>query len=630
MMWKKPLVAVMLAATLDVASAFGQLRLGGEFQVNTYTTFAQSGARVASDDRGNFVVVWTSQNQDGSSAGVFARRFDRRGNALGAGDFRVNGVTSNVQTDPSAAFDPSGGLVIVWAGRHFQDSDGGVFARRYDPAGLPVGGEFRVNSYTTYAQFQPVVAAYRGGFMVAWTSAAEDEEGDDVYDVFAQRFDSSGLPAGPEFRVNSYTTGRQVNPAVDVDAQGNFVVVWQSHYQFDAYGSDLFGQRYDAAGSPVGGEFLVNFQTGEDQRYPTIAVHPSGNFVVAWDAPSTSGHDIFARQFDVSGTAQGHDFQVNSHSAYMQRGPSIAGDADGNFVVTWQSDGPDGSNYGVFGQMYDAAGVGRGNEFQINSYITSFQGDPSVASDANGNFVVAWTSYDQSGYSHQDGDEHGVFGQRFGRFAPDHIFQDGFEAGTLTAWSSAAADGGDLAVSPFAAMDSTSLGVQGTVDDTVGLYVQDETPVDEPRYRARFHFDPNGFDPGEASNHRRTRIFIAFSEAPTRRVIAVVLRRLSGAYAVMGRVRQDDNSQMDTGFLPISNAPHAIELSWTRSSGADAADGTFEMWIDGTSVATLAGGDNNLAGVDFVRLGALSVKSGASGVLYWDEFVSRRESYIGP
>jgi hypothetical protein len=31
-----------------------------------------------------------------------------------------------------------------------------------------------------------------------------------------------------------------------------------------------------------------------------------------------------------------------------------------------------------------------------------------------------------------------------------------------------------------------------------------------------------------------------------------------------------------------------------------------------------------------VRLGALSVKPGATGTLFWDEFESRRLTYIGP
>jgi hypothetical protein len=42
------------------------------------------------------------------------------------------------------------------------------------------------------------------------------------------------------------------------------------------------------------------------------------------------------------------------------------------------------------------------------------------------------------------------------------------------------------------------------------------------------------------------------------------------------------------------------------------------------------GDPNSLSEVDFVRMGALSVKLGASGTMYWDEFESRRQNGIGP
>jgi hypothetical protein len=160
--------------------------------------------------------------------------------------------------------------------------------------------------------------------------------------------------------------------------------------------------------------------------------------------------------------------------------------------------------------------------------------------------------------------------------------------------------------------------------------VQDDTPNDENVYRARFYFDTNGFDPGEAQNRRRTRLFIAFEENPTRRLMAIVLRRLSGTYSVMGRARLDDNSQYDTGFTTIADGSHFVEMAWKRSSGPDANDGEFELWIDGSSVHSVATLDNSISSVDFARLGALSVKVGATGTLFWDEFMSRRLQYIGP
>jgi uncharacterized protein YkwD len=219
--------------------------------------------------------------------------------------------------------------------------------------------------------------------------------------------------------------------------------------------------------------------------------------------------------------------------------------------------------------------------------------------------------------------------------ACDLVFADGFELGDLAPWSSAQTDAGDLAISASAGMASTLRGLQAVVDDTASLFVSDATPQDANRYRARFRFDPDGFDPGEAEEHRRTRIFIAFEEDPNRRLAAVVLRRLSGAYSIMARTRLDDDSQADTAFVPITDAPHVIEIDWKRSSSPAASDGWLYLWIDGNAagsnpVAALTGLDNNLSAVDFARLGALSVKSGASGTLYFDEFESRNQSYIGP
>ena len=213
--------------------------------------------------------------------------------------------------------------------------------------------------------------------------------------------------------------------------------------------------------------------------------------------------------------------------------------------------------------------------------------------------------------------------------ACDLIFQDGFEYSNFTPWAAAVTDGGDLAITAAAKLTATGRGLQAVVDDTTSVFVADETPADENRYRARFHFDPNGFDPGEAQAHFRTRVFILFEDGP-RRLAAVVLKRQGGVFSLAARARLDDNAQEDTAFFTITDAPHTVELDWRRSSGPSANDGELHLWIDGVLRQSLTGLDNNLSSVDFVRLGALSVKGGASGTMYFDELESRRQSYIGP
>jgi len=211
----------------------------------------------------------------------------------------------------------------------------------------------------------------------------------------------------------------------------------------------------------------------------------------------------------------------------------------------------------------------------------------------------------------------------------NRILRDSFETGDMAAWSAANTDSGDLTVDPSAAMNGGTQGLLGNINDTTGLFVEDQLPEDENRYRARFYFDPTGFDPGEINNKRRTRMFIAFEDGP-RRLAAIVLRRLNGQYAVMGRARQDDNSQVNTPFFDITPGPHRVEFDWIRSSGPDANDGSFVLSLDGAVVSTLSGRDNSISSVDFVRLGALSLKVGADGTLKWDHFESNRMSATAP
>jgi hypothetical protein len=273
-------------------------------------------------------------------------------------------------------------------------------------AQVPAGGEFRVNTYTTGGQrYSAVASDAAGNFVVVWSSPAQD--GSD-WGVFAQRYDAAGAVRGGEFQVNTYTSGRQYRPSVALDGAGHSVVVWQSRTQ-DGSGEGIFAQRYDAAGAKWGGEFQVNTYTTGGQFGPAISSDAVGNFVVAWDSYSQDGslEGIFAQRYDAAGAKRGGELRVNTYTTGGQFGPAISSDAVGNFVVAWDSYSQDGSRHGVFAQRYDAAGVTRGGEFRVNTYTTSAQFGPAISCDAVGNFVVAWDSYNQ------DGSMDGVFAQRY-------------------------------------------------------------------------------------------------------------------------------------------------------------------------------------------------------------------------
>ena len=280
----------------------------------------------------------------------------------------------------------------------------------------PVGTEFRVNSTTLFDQVGAAVAADADGdFIVVWASAdppptcgTRGTPGP-VHDVYAQRYNSAGIMQGAEFRVNTTTVNDQTLPDVAMDAAGNFVVAWASVQ--DGSGFGIYVRRYNASGAPLSGEFRVNTYTTSTQGSPSIALDADGDFVVAWDSygqePGTIGTGVYAQRYNSAGVAQGGEMHVNVFTSSYQRTPEVAVDPVGNFTIVWDSFDQDGSSIGIYMRRFSAAGTALSGDVQVNVFTNNVQYGPSIAADDAGNLVVAWTSRDQ------DGSSDGVYLRRF-------------------------------------------------------------------------------------------------------------------------------------------------------------------------------------------------------------------------
>ncbi len=371
--------------------------LGSEFRANTYTTGVQYLASLASRGNGSFVVVWTSEDQDGSSTGVFGQRFDSSGSKAGA-EFPINTDTSGAQAGADVAIDGSGNFVVVWQSDGQDGSDLGVFGQRFDGSGAKLGGEFQVNTSTSLNQADPSIAMDKAGnFVVVWSSNRNDFAHDDI---FGQRFDSSGAKLGSEFPVNTSTALPSLEPSIAMDGAGNFVVIWS----LGLFSSDVFGQRFDVSGAKIGAEFEVNTYTTDIQFRPSVAMAKNGKFVVVWAGSDGSHEQIFGQRFGPSGAKVGAEFRVNTFTAASHFEPSIAMDSTGNFVVAWTGNDQDGSESGVFGQRFEGSGARIGGEFQVNAFTTGFQTHPRVIDDGVG-LTVVWSEAGSD-------DSSGIFGRR--------------------------------------------------------------------------------------------------------------------------------------------------------------------------------------------------------------------------
>jgi hypothetical protein len=218
---------------------------------------------------------------------------------------------------------------------------------------------------------------------------------------------AAGIPLGGEFQVNVQTAQGQSYPDVAKENDGDFIVVWSSGHQAEAP-PEIFFRRFDSTGMALDTEFQVNSSTQYVQDYPRVAPQSGGAFVVVWESQRDGdGYGIFGQRFTSLGAKEGGEFQINTYTVGYQTAAALAADADGDFVVTWSSADQDGDGGGIFGRFFDRFGVPQGVEFQVNSHTTATQEHGAVAVSTGGGFIVVWAS------SGQDGESRGIFAQRF-------------------------------------------------------------------------------------------------------------------------------------------------------------------------------------------------------------------------
>jgi len=398
--------AILSTGDTPYSNTISLYTVSDEFHVNSYTTNEQSYQSVAMSDDGSYVITWQGQGQ-GDTDGIYAQRYNSSGVAQGS-EFKVNSYTTGIQSNPSIAMANDDSFIITWQGEGSGDSNG-VFAKKYNADGSVNLSEFKVNTYTTSNQTNPAIAMTDDGkFIITWQGNGGAVEPDGIY---AQKYNINGVANGSNFLVNTYTTDTQSTPAIAMNDDGKFVITWMSYNQDgDVSNYNVYAQKYNADGSVNDVQFRVNSFTTGGQYNQLIGMANDGSFVISWQSQHIdSGYNVYARKYNASGVASDVEFLVNTYTAGGQYVPSIAMADDGKFVISWYGIGTGDTDGGVFAQRYNSSGVANASNFLVNTYTNNFQQFPSTAIDINGNFVITWFGYgigDNSG-------NYGVFAKRF-------------------------------------------------------------------------------------------------------------------------------------------------------------------------------------------------------------------------
>ena len=400
---------------------------GPAFTVNTQIDSDQLTPSVAASDSGGILVVWQTDDPDVAGAtgqeAIAARFFGHGGMPLadqaGPGDdgeIQVDSRSLRVQQAPDVAQLGNGSFVVVWHSdnRDVDGSEEGIAARILNPDGSEAVAEFTVNQEVLQAEILPSVTALADGrFVVTWL----DKDGTSQAtsgDFKGRIFEADGTPVTDDFFVETIDTHVVREASVSALANGGFVVA-MGMLGIDGDLDGIAARIFEADGSPLVGqgllgrsdEFLVNQVTQGGQVEPSVAGLADGGFVVTWKTfqpdGSGGGHgDIAARLFDDKGLPLGPEFVVNTHQDASQANPAVAALSDGGFVIVWDSTADAlGTGIQIAGQVYSASGEPKGGEFVVGGIPGHGGSNPDVAALPDGGFAVSWSS------GSADGDDDG-------------------------------------------------------------------------------------------------------------------------------------------------------------------------------------------------------------------------------
>ncbi len=355
-------------------------------RINTNVENIQDYSSMGALTDGGFVVTWTGLTNVSGSAytwNTYLQRYNADGFAQNS-EILVSNAAGNVASSVTTL--TGGGYVVSWVSAG-DDGIPDIHSRLYNASG--VEQDAFISSSHLYADENPSVAGLAGGgFVITYTSRLKDST---PYSIYAQRYDANGVSQGDEFKVNTTdgTYDTQNFSTVAALTAGGFIITWQSYGQ-DGDGWGIYGQRYDANGNRQGAEFLVNTTTATDQIDSAVTALADGSFVVVWS--SAGSHSVIKGQrFEAAGSVQGAEFLVSKSAVLVNGDPSVAALIDGGFVVIWTSE--DGSSKGIQGQRYDSSGneVKLGNLAAPLVQLIGSDSDTAALVESDGSLATSGT-----------------------------------------------------------------------------------------------------------------------------------------------------------------------------------------------------------------------------------------------
>jgi len=329
--------------------------VGNSFLVNTHTLGNQTDSDVVGLKDGGYIVTWQSENQDGSSWGVYSQRFDVNNEKVGI-ETLINETTQNSQISPEITSLENGGYVVVWQSEELSANGSfDIYVKVYNELGEVVSSETLVNNIVENSQELPQITNLtNGGFVVTWQSFDIDSN---KYEVKTQTYDSNGNKDGDIVEITKDTLDENSNPFVSSMSNGGYVLSWINTTQNER---EVVTQMFNSQGVATTNEVVVDTFVG-DINTAEIAQYKDSYAIVIGTQDNVT-IKVMDGETEVKEIVIDKDIDMTE--------PHITSLKDGGFLTTW-TEVKENGNMQVVGQRFTEDASKTGDEFAIGKVVNN-------------------------------------------------------------------------------------------------------------------------------------------------------------------------------------------------------------------------------------------------------------------
>ncbi len=347
---------------------------------------------IVQDGEGGVIIAWRDQRDQYFK--IYAQRLD------GAGNIRwtPNGVLVCTSNDPEympqVVPDGHGNFFIAW--RDDRWGYGQVYCQKLDGDGNLLWAPAGLNVCPTlgWQDWPHMISDTKGGVILAWH---DERYGFLSHYIYAQRLDREGNLLWDEqgaciceFDYYKWSLG------CIADGQGGGIVAWHGNGYGGGGGYEVFAQRFDSTGAILWLNSGVPVcQAPGDQIGPHLASDDASGTIISWLDNRNDRDDIYAQRVTADGNARWQTDGLMIHMGPVSSGfgysvPGIVRDGKGGAILSW-TEGP-GSNalWDIFAQRVD----GEGSILWPDTvYVCGAPGGQYLSSmreNGEGGAIIAW------------------------------------------------------------------------------------------------------------------------------------------------------------------------------------------------------------------------------------------------